>query len=245
MFQRKDLIRHKDIFYTLDEPAGRKVNDEVPKKLLVIFTCMPDAKRYDSSLIPNRMFPKFFDGIERSLVKNVYTLRIMDLNVSHGSHYISTTNYPEYEQEIQSTILKVMEELNIDKEHVVLYGGSKGGTGAIYHGTAMDMNTLAVDPIVNIGGALEQKDRRFLKDLRNDDLVPQINQHLDDSNESTKYVICSENVELYYKETDRIDASKIYKINLADKHITSHPEVSRNSVPEQLTILNNFFATHI
>lgn len=110
---------------------------------------------------------------------------------------------------------------------------------------ALDMNTLAVDPIVNIGGALEQKDRRFLKDLRNDDLVPQINQHLDDSNEYTKYVICSENVELYYKQTDRIDASKIYKINLADKHITSHPEVSRNSVPEQLTILNNFFATHI
>lgn len=66
-----------------------------------------------------------------------------------------------------------------------------------------------------------------------------------DGNEYTKYVICSEYVELYYKQTDCIDASKIYKINLADKHITSHPEVSRNSVPEQLTILNNFFATHI
>ena len=77
--------------------------------------------------------------------------------------------------------------------------------------------------------------------MRKDDLVPQINQHLDDGNEYTKFVICSENVELYYKQTDRIDASKIYKINLADKHITSHPEVSRNSVPEQLTILNNFF----
>ena len=92
------LIRHKDTFYTIDEPANKKLNDEVPKKLLVIFTCMPDAKRYDSSLIPNRMFPKFFDGIERSLVKNVYTLRIMDLNVSHGLHYISTTNHPEYEE---------------------------------------------------------------------------------------------------------------------------------------------------
>lgn len=245
LFKRDDLRRHKDVFYTLDSPIGRKLNEEVPKKLLVIFTCMPDAKRYDSSLIPNRMFPKFFEGIERSLVKNVYTLRLMDLNVSHGSHYISTTNYPEYEDDIQSTILNVMDELNIDRDNVVIYGGSKGGTGAIYHGTALDLNTLAVDPIVNIGGALEQNDRRFLKNLRNEDLVPQINEHLKESNSFTKYVICSENVELYYKQTCRIDADNINKVNLKDEHITSHPEVSRNSVPEQLTILNNFFSTHI
>ncbi|WP_239372217.1 XcbB/CpsF family capsular polysaccharide biosynthesis protein [Mammaliicoccus sciuri] len=139
LFHRKDLIRLKETFYTLDEPAGRKLNDEVPKKLLVIFICIPDAKRYDSSLIPNRMFPKFFDGIERSLVKNVYTLRIMELNVSHGSHYISTTIYPEYEEGIQSTILKVMEEFNIYKEHVVLYGGSKGGTGALIYGIKSEL----------------------------------------------------------------------------------------------------------
>ena len=31
LFHRKDLIRLKETFYTLDEPAGRKLNDEVPK----------------------------------------------------------------------------------------------------------------------------------------------------------------------------------------------------------------------
>ncbi|RIN20623.1 hypothetical protein BU067_14015, partial [Staphylococcus succinus] len=71
LFQRKDLIKFNHLFYTLDAPEGRKVNEEVPRKLLVIFTCMPNAKEYDSSLIPKRMFPKFFDGIEKSLVKNV------------------------------------------------------------------------------------------------------------------------------------------------------------------------------
>lgn len=68
LFQRKDLIKFNHLFYTLDAPEGRKVNEEVPRKLLVIFTCMPNAKEYDSSLIPKRMFPKFFDGIEKSLV---------------------------------------------------------------------------------------------------------------------------------------------------------------------------------
>src|SRR5699024_4504068 len=128
LFQRKDLKKYNDLFYTLDKPIGRKLNNKAPKKLLIIFTCMPNLNEYDSSLMPKRMFHKFFDGIERSLVKNVYTMRIMDLNVSHGSQYISTSNYPEYEKDIQNSILSVKEQLGIEDENIVLYGGSKGGT---------------------------------------------------------------------------------------------------------------------
>ncbi|RIP33417.1 hypothetical protein BUZ14_09900 [Staphylococcus gallinarum] len=238
LFQRKDLIKFNHLFYTLDAPVGRKVNEEEPRKLLVIFTCMPNAKEYDSSLIPKRMFPKFFDGIEKSLVKNVYTMRIMDINVSHGSHYINTTNYPEYESDIKGAIESVQSQLDITNENIVLYGGSKGGTGAIYHGAALDLKTLAVDPIVNIGGNLEQNDRRFLKGIRKEDLVPTINEKLNKHNTYDKYVICSDEVPLYYNETNRIDEKNINKINMKDKKINSHPEVSRNTVPEQLTILN-------
>ncbi|WP_046838161.1 XcbB/CpsF family capsular polysaccharide biosynthesis protein, partial [Staphylococcus succinus] len=111
-------------------------------------------------------------------------------------------------------------------------------TGAIYHGAALDLKTLAVDPIVNIGGKLEQNDRRFLKDIRKEDLVPTINGNLNKQNTYDKYVICSDEVPLYYNETSRIDEQNINKINVKDKMITSHPEVSRNTVPEQLTILN-------
>lgn len=241
LFQRKDLLQHKGVFYTLDKPNGRKLNNKVNKKLIVIFSCMPNKQTYDSSLMPNRMFPKFFEGIERSLVKNVYTMRIMDLNCSHGSHYISTTNYPTFEEEIQESILKVKEELEIDESDIVLYGGSKGATGAVYHGCAMDLKTLAVDPILNIGGELEQNDRRFLKHLRRENLVPDINQYLNQSNEFQKYIICSEQVEMYYKVTSLLERDKIKMLNILDPHIKYHPNISRNTVPEQLTILNKLF----
>ncbi|AID00578.1 hypothetical protein BE24_00205 [Staphylococcus xylosus] len=238
LFQRKDLKQFRDLFYTLDEPEGRKVNENVPKKLLVIFTCMPNLQEYDSALMPKRMFPKFFDGIERSLVKNVYTMRIMDLNVSHGSHYISTTNYPEYEEDVQDAIRYAASNLGVEDENVVLYGGSKGGTGALYHGAALDFKTVAVDPIVNIGGNLAQNDRRFMKGLRKEDLVPSIEQHLKQSNDAKKYVICCDNVKYYFDETNRIDNQLINKINLDDDMVVNHPDVSRNSVPEQLMLLN-------
>ncbi|MDW4213105.1 accessory Sec system protein Asp2 [Staphylococcus saprophyticus] len=199
---------------------------------------MPGADQYDSAKIPHRMIPPFFEDIERSLGKNVYTMRIMDLNVSHGSHYINTINYPEYEEDIQNAIKNVIKELNIKKENVVFYGVSRGGAGAIYHGTALDYKTLAVDPILNIGGQLYGNDRRLLKGLRKDDLVPDINKYVCKSNEFSKVIICSENVKIYYDEAIRINSEKIQLLNMRDDNITSHPQVSPNTVPEQLMILN-------
>nr|ATZ72046.1 hypothetical protein [Mammaliicoccus lentus] len=231
--------QHKDVFYRLKAPQGRKVNDKVAKKLLVIFAKMPGAEQYDSAKIPHRMLPPFFEDIERSLSKNVYIMRIMDLNVSHGSHYINTINYPSYENDLQDAIKSVTEELEIDKKNVVFYGVSRGGAGAIYHGTALDYKTLAVDPIINIGGKLYANDRRILKDLRKEDLVPDINKNVTKSNNFKKVVICSENVEIYYEQALRIDSKKIRVLNMPDDKITSHPQVSPNTVPEQLMVLNN------
>src|SRR5699024_12508775 len=104
-------------------------------------------------------------------------MHIMDLNVSHGSHYINTINYSEYEQHIQQTILHVKNSLEVDENNIVFYGVSKGGTGALFHGSIMDKKRLAVDPILNIGGKLEDNDRRFLKNLRREELVPEISKN--------------------------------------------------------------------
>ena len=245
LFQRKDLNQHKGVFYTLDKPVGRKLNEHTEKKLIVIFSCMPPANVYDSSLMPNRMFPIFFKDIERNLVKNVYTMRVMDLNCSHGSHYVNTINYPTYEQEIQEAIINVKDELGIEKENIVLYGFSKGATGAIYHGSALDLKALAVDPILSIGGKLEQDDRRFLKGLRKESLVDDINNFLKESNNSKKFIICSEHVEMYYEHSIRLNQNKVKLVNVLDSHIKHHSDISRNTVPEQFAIINNLFSNNL
>lgn len=245
LFKRKDLIKNKGIFYTLDAPIGRKVNENIPRKLLVIFSCMPPTEHYYSSLCPHRMFPKFFNGIERSLVKNVHTMRIMDLNCSHGSHYINTVNYKTYEKEIQESILKVVSELNINKKDVVLYGGSKGGTASIYHGSALDLKFLSVDPILDLTEYNElHNDQHFLKDIREVNLVKTINESLNYCNSKEKYVIGSSQILFNFEHIDKLDKNKITLFNMTDPMITSHPEVSRNSVPEQLMILNKLLSCY-
>ena len=54
-------------------------------------------------------------------------MRIMDLNVSHGSHYISTSNFPDYEKNIQLSILNLIEKLNIKKKMLFFMEGLKEG----------------------------------------------------------------------------------------------------------------------
>ncbi|MFD0961848.1 accessory Sec system protein Asp2 [Paenibacillus chungangensis] len=180
--------------------------------------------------------------MERSLVKNVYTMRIMDLNCSHGSHYINTINYKNYEKDIQNAITKVISKLEIDKENVVLYGVSKGGTGSIYHGSALDLKVVAVDPILHLGHYNSKNDYHFLKDLRKEDLTDSINKSLNNCADNEKYIICSRNVKFNYEQVLKLNKDKIKVIDMVDKMVNSHPEVSRNSVPEQLMFLNMLFS---
>ncbi|WP_213064225.1 accessory Sec system protein Asp2 [Acinetobacter sp. LoGeW2-3] len=244
LFKRKDLIYSNGIIYTLETPQGRKINNHVPKRLLVLFTCMPNKENFDNHIISNRMFPKFFDGIQKSLVKNVYIMRIMDINCSHGSHYTNTINYSNFEKNIQKEIDNVVEKLTINKRDVVLYGASKGGTGALLHGSALDYKTLAVDPILHLGEYNAKNDLHFLKDLRKEDVVEQINKQLKVCGNSIKYIICSENVVFNYNQVMRLN-NKVNIINLKDDMITAHPEVSRNSVPEQLMYINMLFTNNL
>ncbi|MGW7903974.1 accessory Sec system protein Asp2 [Staphylococcus sp. mip270_02] len=232
------LNRYKNILYKLNPPSGRKINNKVSKKLLVIFARMPSNKMYDNAKIPVRMFPPTFDNIERSLVKNVHIMRIMDLNVSHGSFYVNTTNNPLYEHEIQEAIKEVMDNLGVLKENVVFYGFSRGGSGALYHGAMSDYKVLAVDPLLNIGGNMFMNDKRFLKGLRDEDVTPKVNNYLAQSNKQEKFVICCKNVKLYYEQIMKIDNNYIKRIDLEDDNISIHSDVSPNSVPEQLMILN-------
>ncbi|MGV3042608.1 accessory Sec system protein Asp2 [Staphylococcus rostri] len=238
LWQRKDLNRVGDTFYTLDAPKDRKDNpSNDDKKLIVIFSCMPGADTYDSHLIGDRMFKKLFDGIERSLVKNVYTMRVMDLNLSHGSHFINSINNPTMEQDICDAIVEVKEKLGLQDKDIVLYGVSKGGTGALYYGAKLDLKSLAVDPIISLG-EYNRNDTHFLKDFRKVDISDDINTYLSQGSHFEKYIIGSENVPFNYEHISKIHGANVIKMNKKDAHIKTHPDVSPNTIPEQLMLLN-------
>lgn len=238
LWKRDDLYQEGDVFYTLDKPIERKENKSISdKKLIVIFPCMPNLDVYDNYLMANRMFPKFFDGIERNLIKNVHTMRIMDLNLSHGSHYINTVNNNMFESDISNAIYRVKNELKIKEKDIVLYGASKGGTGSLYYGAKLDMKCLAVDPIISLG-EYNKKDEHFLRDFRKVDISEDINGYLKNKSTNKKYIIGSEKVEFNFKHISKIEGVNVNKMNKIDEHIKSHPDVSRNTIPEQLMILN-------
>lgn len=238
LWRRKDLYQEGDHFYTLNTPNDRKENKNInEKKLLVIFNCMPGSEHYDSYNISNRLFPNFFNGIERNLIKNVYTLRPMDLNCSHGSHYVNTINNNTMEKDIINMIYKVKSELEIEDKNIVLYGVSKGGTGSLYYGSKLDLKCLAVDPIISLE-EYNKNDTHFLKDMRKVNLVSDINNNLYKKSNCEKHIIGSENVPFNYSKIKEIEGSNVIKYNKLDNHIQTHPDVSKNTVPEQLMILN-------
>ena len=68
-----------------------------------------------------------------------------------------------------------------------------------------------------------------------------INQYLANGSNQSKYVISSENVVFNFAKAQEIKGDNLQLINKKDTHITAHPEVSRNTVPEQMTILNMLF----
>jgi len=161
----------------------------------------------------------------------------MDLNLSHGSHYINSVNNDTFETDITSAIMRVKEELNIDEQDIILYGVSKGGTGSLYYGSKLDLKCLAVDPIVSLG-EYNVKDVHFLKDLRKEDITDNINAYLKIGSKSEKYIIGSENVPFNFSHISKIEGDNVVKINKVDEHIKEHPDVSRNTIPEQLMLLN-------
>lgn len=241
LWKRKDLIQEGSLFFTLDDQPENKQTSVQEKKLLVIFSCMPPTEKYSSHSSADRNFVPFFPLMARNLVKDVLIMRIMDLNLSHGSHYISTPNYPEMEEDVQNAIKKVAMNHGIISDNIVLYGSSKGGAGALYHGTLMDYKLLAVDPIISLEEYNKNGDYHFLEHLRRVDLTNDINNNLEKCTKR-KFIICNKNVTFNYQKIKGLNPAKVTVVSVKDEKVLYHHQIAKNTVPEQLAILNGFFS---
>ncbi|MDO5375193.1 MAG: accessory Sec system protein Asp2 [Staphylococcus rostri] len=240
----KSQIVHKvgDIYYSLEAPKHKEANlAKEDNKLLIIFPSMPMIKHHESPIFTERMFNPVHKHISNYINSNVYIMRIADLNLSYGSHFINTINYSTMEQDITNAIVEVKEKLNFQDKDIILYGPSKGGTGALYYGSKLDLKCLAVDPIIHLGH-YNKNDAHFLRGFRKIELSDNINKHLSQGSYHRKYIIASENVAFNFKYSSKIIGDNVIKLNKKDAQTKSHADVSRNTKFEQLMLINQMLS---
>lgn len=143
-FNNKDVKVWNDTFYTLDKPiSGEQPNS----RLLVVFSSIADLAF--NANIDRRMFFKNFPNVAKYIPKNTYILRIADIGGVLGGFYLNSHADMDFESKVQSLIRKIQLEHAIPDEYTVLYGTSKGATGALYHGIKMGLKAVSVDPIIS------------------------------------------------------------------------------------------------
>lgn len=136
------FLHHDGIIYSLKDSA----EDMPARRMVVVFSSIAE-KMYDSSLM--RMFFENFKSIAKYMPPDTAVLRIADIGSVVGSFYIGNNFDPDNASRVQAVIRKVQEELKIEQSSVVLYGASKGGTGALYHALLGNYNAVSVDPITS------------------------------------------------------------------------------------------------
>jgi len=116
--------------------------------LIVVFSSM--SLPFDGSGL-SRYFEQNFSSINRHVGSGSVVLRIADIDGVVGGFYSPTRLVPDRIDRVQHLIECLAEEYDIDPDRVILYGGSKGGTGALLHAlhNSDGWRCVAVDPVVD------------------------------------------------------------------------------------------------
>lgn len=239
IWQRKDLTQKGDTFYKVEEPL--KNNKLASKRLVVIFSSMPPADDYFSDNVASRMFVRNYPSMPKHLLKNTYILRIMDLNRSSGSYYLNAGQCHTLESDVQAIISEVCEKNTINSENVVLYGASKGGTGALYHSILGNYHAVVVDPIFSIENYNKSNDIHYLKNVLPEKLLPKFENALEVyPTDRRKVILGTSRVPVNYRWYSQITDSAVKIVDLQDEAMVDHVRVSPNCTPEQITYINAF-----
>lgn len=162
-----DIENFDGVRYTVEKP--KQVYQDLSNKLLVWFA--PFHEQYDVP-VEFRMFskPEFrWPTLSKQVANNTTILRIADSNLMSGSFFQNTPNFLNFEEKIQELISDVASDNSISQDAILLYGDSRGGTGALIHALLGNYSAIIVDPIL---------DRRTLFDggfdtLFGQDILPQ------------------------------------------------------------------------
>lgn len=134
-------INEQGLVYSLAEPlAGLS-----PTRLVVVFSAMA---KYIRGPYLMRHFEQNFATLQKYLPPGTAVLRIADFGGVVGGYYLNSHGLPDNERNVQALIRNVLAGLGLCDDDVVLYGPSKGGSAALYHGMLGGFRVVATDPVV-------------------------------------------------------------------------------------------------
>lgn len=230
------LREREGVFYTF-EPKIKKDNN-APERLIIIFSSMPGPNEYYSSKFEERSFVKHFPTIQKLLVPNTNVLRIMDSNLLYGSHYINSSNFNNYEDIVQHIIASISKKFNISNNNIILYGTSKGGTGALIHSLIGNYKSVTVDPIIDATEYNENMHNiHYIKGNREQSLITKINS-LTQNDPGKNILIRSPQVKFNFNVTKNILNDSICFYDQQNSNIDNHTQIGKNTVSEILMFLN-------
>lgn len=247
-FYRSNMKKLHNVWYTEEINEKRLSGVKKPRRILFYFTPM-SAPKWAIDNFAEQALPDRFRSLSRSLVKDTLLVRIADVNLTRGSYFMSTVNYPDYEQNLIDFINAKVEEYDVLKENVVFYGFSRGGLGSLYYGKLLDYQVVSVDPVVDASYFLENKnDPHFLNGTRKISFVDEIN-NIDDSNQHYSKIVLSNSGtmnQIFESSVVPLTEGKtLQKINLKDTSIKWHGQLATQTVPETLTLINQLLDSRL
>lgn len=251
-FIRSDRIRHhwpaikegtysvtdEDVVYTFEKPASERID-----KIIVIFSPINSTPRL------SRYFWPSFSKLMKFVPPNTAILRIADVGGVKGAFYMDTTAQPRNGDAVHNLVAGIISEHSLENSDVVLFGASKGGTGAAYHGLRGGWKFVATDPILS-DEWYEQNDRDYhfttggifprSKQEVFADLIPRASRQLSTA-DARSVVITSDRSPQYscVVETFRPLSDRLTILSSTNPEINKHPDVAPKTIYAQVMSINS------
>lgn len=237
---------NENLYYWVQLPKKEQQNLE--NKLIVLFLPFAGTLNVEAGL---RIWANGWDKLIDRVANNTYILRIGDSSLVSGSWYQNTELFPDYEERIQAVIAKTARDYGIIRENIILYGESRGGTGALLHGLLGNYTVVAHDPVLDLRSFHKTAwiDRGLIYDFIPETFIPRLNDLLFERRpeDAAKIkIVTSDNINLTYPAITQLMLDKIevfnldFRMPLQMSDNNAHGAFLINNYPLVLSLLNEF-----
>ena len=228
--------KHNGVLYKIYDNRKNPLTT-IDKMIVFMAPFSLDKRDYDDYFVMDRIGQFDSNWITSQMTESTIFLKIVDFNLSNGSHFVNTKNYKRYEKDIQETIDIVKSDNKLTKNDVILYGINEGATGAVVHGALGNYKAIAINPLLDETRIDLENDFYFLKNFREPDLRRKIKDAIVD-NDNNIYIIVNKNLNENFEQASTLFTEQIKVLNLGGNGISSGNDLFRSTIKEQIELIN-------